>query len=93
LVCVIIDGEQLRMVKEVLHLSTAPSTMVCREEEQNVVLGFCKGCVEHEKAGSLYICGCPGTGKSLSMEKVKVNLLNWAIEVFLNLYLIVLCIG
>ncbi|KAL1202016.1 Cell division control protein-like protein B [Cardamine amara subsp. amara] len=22
------------------------------------------------KAGSLYICGCPGTGKSLSMEKV-----------------------
>ncbi|KAK2440762.1 AAA ATPase [Trifolium repens] len=74
------DGEQLRMVKEVLHLSTAPSTMVCREEEQNVVLGFCKGCVEHEKAGSLYICGCPGTGKSLSMEKVKVNLLNWATE-------------
>ncbi|KAJ1384202.1 Winged helix-like DNA-binding domain superfamily [Sesbania bispinosa] len=74
------DGEQLRMVKEALHLSTAPSSVVCREEEQNVVLEFCKGCVEHEKAGSLYICGCPGTGKSLSMEKVKELLLNWATE-------------
>ncbi|MCI01521.1 cell division control protein 6 [Trifolium medium] len=66
-------------------MSTAPSTMVCREEEQNVVLGFCKGCVEHEKAGSLYICGCPGTGKTLSMEKVKLNLRNWAIEAVLSL--------
>ncbi|KAJ1382853.1 Winged helix-like DNA-binding domain superfamily [Sesbania bispinosa] len=74
-------GEQLRRVKEALHLSTAPSTVVCREEEQNVVLGFCKRCIEHEKAGSLYICGCPGTGKSLSMEKVKELLVNWATEV------------
>ncbi|RDY04317.1 Cell division control protein 6-like B, partial [Mucuna pruriens] len=74
------DGEQLKMVKLALHLSTAPSSAVCREEEQDVVLGFCKGCVEHQKAGSLYICGCPGTGKSLSMEKVKEQLLNWATE-------------
>ena len=70
------------MVKEALHLSTAPSAIVCREEEQNVVLGFCKACIEHEKAGSLYICGVPGTGKSLSMEKVKELLLNWAQEVY-----------
>lgn len=69
------------MVKDVLHVSTAPSTIVCREEEQNVVLEFCKGRIEHQKAGSLYICGCPGTGKSLSMEKVKGLLLNWATEV------------
>ncbi|XP_029128619.1 cell division control protein 6 homolog B [Cajanus cajan] len=74
------DGEQLKMVKLALHLSTAPSSVVCREEEQSVVLGFCKGCVEHQKAGSLYLCGCPGTGKSLSMEKVKEQLLNWATE-------------
>ncbi|XP_020963417.1 cell division control protein 6 homolog B [Arachis ipaensis] len=74
------DGEQLRVVKEALHLATAPSAVVCREEEQDMVLGFCKSCIEHEKAGSLYICGCPGTGKSLSMEKVKEALLNWAKE-------------
>ncbi|KAK7301771.1 hypothetical protein RJT34_12646 [Clitoria ternatea] len=74
------DAEQLKIVKLALHLSTAPSTVVCREEEQNVVFEFCKGCVEHQKAGSLYISGCPGTGKSLSMEKVKGCLLNWATE-------------
>lgn len=70
------------MVKEALHVSTAPSTIVCREEEQNMVFEFCKSCIEHEKAGSLYICGCPGTGKSLSMEKVKELVVNWARQVY-----------
>ncbi|KAK4271151.1 hypothetical protein QN277_019887 [Acacia crassicarpa] len=72
------DGEQVRTVKEALHVSTAPSTIVCREDEQNMVFEFCKSCVEHKKAGSIYICGCPGTGKSLSMEKVKKLLVDWA---------------
>ncbi|WVZ15444.1 hypothetical protein V8G54_013010, partial [Vigna mungo] len=35
--------EQIKAVKLALHLSTAPSSVVCREEEQNVVLEFCKG--------------------------------------------------
>ncbi|XP_062172760.1 cell division control protein 6 homolog B [Alnus glutinosa] len=74
------DAEQMRAVKEALHVSTAPSTIVCREEEQRRVLEFCKACVEQEKAGSLYVCGCPGTGKSLSIEKVKQLLVDWAKE-------------
>lgn len=75
------DAEQMRAVKEALHVSKAPSTVVCREEEQKRVLEFCKACVEQEKAGSLYVCGCPGTGKSLSMEKVKQLLVDWAKQV------------
>ncbi|XVF19899.1 hypothetical protein REPUB_Repub11eG0151300 [Reevesia pubescens] len=71
------DVEQMRAVKEALHVSTAPSTVVCREDEQKRVLEFCKACVEQEKAGSLYACGCPGTGKSLSMEKVKQQVIDW----------------
>ncbi|XP_040992108.1 cell division control protein 6 homolog B isoform X2 [Juglans microcarpa x Juglans regia] len=74
------DTEQMRAVKEALHVSTAPSTIVCRENEQKRVLEFCKVCVEQEKSGSLYVCGCPGTGKSLSMEKVKQLLVDWAKE-------------
>ncbi|KAL2486395.1 Cell division control protein 6-like protein [Abeliophyllum distichum] len=74
------DMEQLSAVKEALHVSTAPTAIVCREDEQNRILQFCKKCVELEKAGSLYVCGCPGTGKSLSMEKVKEFLVNWAKE-------------
>ncbi|XP_057508362.1 cell division control protein 6 homolog isoform X3 [Actinidia eriantha] len=74
------DMEQVSAVKEALHVSTAPYTVVCREDEQKKVLEFCKGCVELEKAGSLYVCGCPGTGKSLSMERVKESLVEWAEE-------------
>ncbi|KAL3615630.1 AAA ATPase [Castilleja foliolosa] len=74
------DMEHLRAVKEAMHVSTTPKTVVCREDEQNRILDFCKRCIQQEKAGSLYMCGCPGTGKSLSMEKVKDILLNWANE-------------
>ncbi|KAG5603066.1 hypothetical protein H5410_034436 [Solanum commersonii] len=74
------DMEQLNGVKEALHVSRAPSNLVCREVENNRILEFCKQAVEQEKAGSLYICGCPGTGKSLSMEKVNKVLVNWAKE-------------
>ncbi|KAL3367319.1 hypothetical protein AABB24_011847, partial [Solanum stoloniferum] len=74
------DMEQLNGVKEALHVSRAPSNLVCREVENNRILEFCKQAVEQEKAGSLYICGCPGTGKSLSMEKVNKVLVNWAEE-------------
>lgn len=78
-----VDSEQMRAVKEALHVSTAPSVVVCREDEQKKVLDFCKSSVESEKPGSLYICGCPGTGKSLSMEKVKLRLVDWAQEVII----------
>lgn len=75
--------EQLRAVKEAIHVSTAPRTVLCREREQNMILDFCKSCIKQEKAGSLYVCGCPGTGKTLSMEKVKEILVNWANEVLI----------
>ncbi|CAL5334035.1 unnamed protein product [Camellia sinensis] len=72
------DAVQLSAVKEALHVSTAPHTVVCREDEKKRVLEFCKQCIEQEKAGSLYVCGCPGTGKSLLMERVKDSLVYWA---------------
>ncbi|CAN1175597.1 Cell division control protein 6 homolog B [Linum perenne] len=72
------DTAQVSAVKEALHVSTAPATVVCREDEQRRVFDFCKECVEKEQSGSLYVCGCPGTGKSLSMEKVSNRLIDWA---------------
>ncbi|PUZ53884.1 hypothetical protein GQ55_5G086100 [Panicum hallii var. hallii] len=75
------DPAQIRAVKEALHVATVPSCeLVCRDHEQRRVFEFCKGCVEQEKAGSLYICGCPGTGKTLSVNKVKESLMSWADE-------------
>ncbi|CAN8315298.1 unnamed protein product [Cochlearia groenlandica] len=66
-----IDDDHMKAVKEALHVSKAPAIVVCREDEQRKVFEFVKDCMEEKKAGSLYICGCPGTGKSLSMEKVR----------------------
>ncbi|KAK9755704.1 hypothetical protein RND81_01G044500 [Saponaria officinalis] len=75
------DAEQMRVVKEALHVSTPPCSVVCREEEVKKVVEFCKSSLEKEKSGSLYVCGCPGTGKTMVMEKVKHTLLNWSIEI------------
>ena len=79
----LVDETQRRAVNEALHVSTAQTNVVCRENEQNRILDFCKKCIKEEKAGSLYACGCPGTGKTLSMEKVKVMLADWANEVLI----------
>jgi hypothetical protein len=76
------DPAQMRAVKEALHVATVPSCeLVCRDNEQRRVFEFCKACVEQQKAGSLYVCGCPGTGKTLSINKVKESLMRWADEV------------
>ncbi|XP_052146192.1 cell division control protein 6 homolog isoform X2 [Oryza glaberrima] len=75
------DPAQMQVVKEALHVATVPSCgLVCRDDEQSRVLEFCKGCVEQERAGSLYVCGCPGTGKTLSINKVKESVARWADE-------------
>jgi len=68
-------------VKTALQLSEVPKSLICREEEQKKIFDFCKTCIEKEKIGSLYVCGCPGTGKSLLLEKVKSLSVEWAKEV------------
>lgn len=75
------DSSQILAVKAALHLSAVPTTVICREEELKRVFEFCKMCIEKKKVGSMYVCGCPGTGKSLLLEKVKFLSIEWAKEV------------
>jgi cell division control protein 6 len=79
----ILDSAHMKAVKEALHVATVPSSVACREGEQNKIFDFCKECFEKDRAGSLYVCGCPGTGKTLSLEKVKDKLVTWLHEVLL----------
>eukprot|EP01018_Ginkgo_biloba_P038607 Gb_30215 [translate_table: standard] len=74
------DSSHILAVKLALHLSAVPEIMICRENEQKRVFEFCKTCIEQGKAGSLYVCGCPGTGKSLLTDKLKSLSVKWAIE-------------
>ncbi|MCO5588650.1 hypothetical protein L7F22_042607 [Adiantum nelumboides] len=72
------DSGHVQAVKAALHLSTVPGTLICRDIEQSKVFEFCKDHIVQQQPGSLYICGCPGTGKSLLMEKVKSFSSKWA---------------
>jgi cell division control protein 6 len=75
------DPAHIQSVKAALHLSTVPDVMICRDVEQGKVFEYCKDQLLRGCPGSLYVCGCPGTGKSMLMEKVKVLASKWADEV------------
>ena len=68
-------------MKKALHLSAVPSSVLCRDIEQEKVISFCKSSIVQQVPGSMYVCGCPGTGKSLAMEQVKLLTVTWAAEV------------
>ncbi|KAL3696305.1 hypothetical protein R1sor_010381 [Riccia sorocarpa] len=74
------DSSHLHAVKTALHLSAVPETILCRENEHASVIGFCKSCIVEQRAASIYLCGCPGTGKSLTMEKVRFLSSTWSAE-------------
>lgn len=75
------EGAHIQAVKKALHLSAIPSSVLCRDVEQEKVIGFCKSSIIQQVPGSMYVCGCPGTGKSLTMEQVKLLSVSWAAEV------------
>ncbi|KAF5194524.1 Cell division control protein 6-like protein [Thalictrum thalictroides] len=71
----------VKELKEALHVSSASLAIVCREDEQKRVFEFFRTSIQEERGGSLYVCGCPGTGKTLTIDKVKQNLLDWVKEI------------
>ncbi|KMZ58525.1 Cell division control, Cdc6 [Zostera marina] len=79
------DPLHIKSVKEALHVSNTPTTVACREQEQNKVLQFCKSSVQSQNSGSLYVCGLPGTGKTLSIEATNHLLFSWTKEAGLQL--------
>ena len=52
-----------------LELTYKPSTTRHREAEMERITGFLRGCLEEKRGGSLYVCGLPGTGKTLHVER------------------------
>ncbi|GBG82036.1 hypothetical protein CBR_g34218 [Chara braunii] len=74
------DDEGHRQTLAALHLSSMPSEILCRDRERREVLEMCKQAVQQQKATAMYICGCPGTGKTLTMEELKKNVPQWALQ-------------
>eukprot|EP00466_Bigelowiella_natans_P017172 jgi/Bigna1/142783/aug1.73_g17491 len=57
-------------LREVLRTSTPPESVCCRNSEQSQIRNFLAASLENKHGDSLYICGSPGTGKSLCVGKV-----------------------
>ena len=68
-------------VKAALNLSTVPEELLCRNEESAKVEDFCRKHIKDGRPGSMYVCGCPGTGKTLTMETIKRKAAQWSAEV------------
>ncbi|XP_028393017.1 cell division control protein 6 homolog [Dendronephthya gigantea] len=59
--------------KKALH-SSIPSNLLCRETEIRQIGVFLRSHLMHCKAGSLYISGAPGTGKTACLTHILENL-------------------
>ena len=65
------DSQMTALAKSVLHTSTAPSAVMCRETERKQVLDLLKKSLKTKRSGSVYVCGLPGTGKSLTVSEAE----------------------
>ena len=54
------------------------SRAVGREAECERVWSYCNGCLESGQSGSLYISGCPGSGKTMLVNEILDKLLSSA---------------
>ena len=54
-----------------LRLSYAPTETRHRESEYGSILEFFESRLERRIGGSLYVCGAPGTGKTLHVERAR----------------------
>ena len=58
-----VSGVCYQRAKQALH-TAMPQRLVCREKELEMVTGFIDKHLSSTTAGSLYVSGAPGTGKT-----------------------------
>eukprot|EP00741_Cyanophora_paradoxa_P018516 tig00021070_g17875.t1 len=66
--------DYFKEVMSALHLSSFPDEAVGRDDEEREILDFCRERVERRQGGTMYVCGCPGTGKTLVLDLVRRKL-------------------
>ncbi|GJP57775.1 hypothetical protein CLOP_g17369 [Closterium sp. NIES-67] len=49
----------------------------CRDAQRDQIVAFCREHATKGRAGSLYVCGCPGTGKTLMLSQVAKEVSTW----------------
>lgn len=64
----------LRQAKTAFRLGSTPQRLVGREAERSAIAGFVGHNVRNQHPASLYISGCPGTGKTALYTEVVASL-------------------
>ncbi|XP_037075064.1 cell division control protein 6 homolog [Pollicipes pollicipes] len=64
-----VNTSRHKAVCEVLHTSV-PEHLSCRQRQTNDIKEFISECLSQSCAGSMYISGAPGTGKTACLQKV-----------------------
>lgn len=62
----LVSGPAYHIAKQSLH-TAKPETLDCRDREVGVITEFLQRHLQAMSAGSLYISGAPGTGKTASL--------------------------
>lgn len=75
------EERALQTALEALHPSRAPGVMKQRATEFKRVLEFIISSATDPSGGSVYLCGCPGTGKTQTMAHVQAEVRRVAAEV------------
>ena len=75
------EEQALQTALEALHPSKAPGVMKQRATEFKRVLEFIVSSATDPSGGSLYLCGCSGTGKTQTMAHVQTEVRRVAAEV------------
>ena len=71
-------NEELIAVKNALKWSTPPplGPILCRNMQQSIIQDFVLKNLGNGTSDNLYVCGSPGTGKTLTVERVLQTLQN-----------------
>jgi Cdc6-like AAA superfamily ATPase len=57
--------------------TVSTSVVLCRDEERNRVVNFCRDRLQAGVPGSMYVSGVPGTGKSLTLRALEAAASTW----------------
>ena len=57
--------------------TVSTGAILCRDEERNRVLNYCREKLLAGHPGSLYVSGVPGTGKSLTLRALEAAASGW----------------
>ena len=72
----------LETARENLHASAVASNSTLRPDEHALVFEFLKNAIQKwgAEASSLYCCGLPGTGKTMTVQGAAEDAKSWAEE-------------